>query len=94
MRAVLQKEISDEALRREVGDLPELAGLLQRLYDGRLSDRNRSMVILAKRRGLSRGVVCTFLGIDKQTYRKYSTDLQARRDGGAVRAADQIHPEV
>ena len=63
MRALLQKEISDEELRRELGDLPELARLLQRLYDGRLSDRNRSMVVLAKRRGLGRGVICAFLGI-------------------------------
>src|SRR3954453_11699863 len=37
MRALLQKEISEESLRREVGDLSELARLLQRLYDGRLS---------------------------------------------------------
>jgi transposase len=72
MRALLQKEISGEALRCEVGDLPELAPLLQRLYEGRLSDRNRSMVVLATRRGLGKGVVCPFLGIDKKTYRKYS----------------------
>src|SRR3954454_7555960 len=51
--------------------LPELARLLQGLYDGRLSDRNRSMVVLATRRGLRRGVVCPFLGIDKRTRRKY-----------------------
>ncbi len=71
MRAVLQKEISDEELRREIGDLPELACLLQRLYDGRLSDRNRSMVVLAKHHGLGTGVICAFLGISKETCRKY-----------------------
>ena len=81
MRALLQKEISDEELRREIGDLPELAPLLQRLYDGRLSDRNRSMVVLAKRHGLSRGVVCAFLGIDKKTYRKY---LRLFKHGGTA----------
>ena len=78
---VLQKEISAEELRREVGDLPELARLLQRLYDGRLSDRNRSMVILAKHRGLSRGVICAFLGIDKKTYLKY---LRLFKHGGTA----------
>src|SRR5829696_3982033 len=40
MRAVLQKEISSEMLRCEVGDVPDLATLLHRLYEGRLSDRN------------------------------------------------------
>src|SRR3954453_6736896 len=71
MRAVLQKEISDEELRRELGDLPDLAALLQRLYDGRLSDRNRSMVVLAKRRDLGKRVVCAFLSIDEKIYLKY-----------------------
>src|SRR5215213_2792317 len=37
MRAVLQKEISPDALRREVGDIPDFPVLLHRLYDGRLS---------------------------------------------------------
>ena len=71
MRAVLQKEVSPDALRRETGDVPDFAALLDRLYDGRLSDRNRSMAVLASRRGISSGTVCAFLGINKQTYRKY-----------------------
>ena len=41
MRSVLKKEITDDALRREIGDLPDLNRLLRRLYEGRLSDRNR-----------------------------------------------------
>jgi hypothetical protein len=40
MRSVLQNEISDDALRHEIGDLPDLNRLLRRLYEGRLSDRN------------------------------------------------------
>jgi transposase len=44
-----------------------------------LSDRNRSMVVLASRRGLSCGTVCDFLGIDKQTHRKY---LRTFKNGG------------
>src|ERR687893_1351444 len=71
MRAVLQKDISPDALRRDVGDVPDLGALLHRLYDGRLSDRNRSMAVLADRHGLSGGVVCGFLGINKQTRRKH-----------------------
>ena len=71
MRGVLQKEISGDALCREIGDLRDVASLLQRLYDGRLSDRNRCIAVLARRRGLSNGLVCSFLGIDKKTHRNY-----------------------
>jgi len=77
MRAVLQKEISPEALHHEVGDVPDLAAVLHRLYEGRLSDRNRSMVVLASRRGLSSGTVCAFLSIDHKTHRKYLRMFEA-----------------
>jgi hypothetical protein len=79
MRAVLQKEICPDALRREVGGIPDFPVLLHRLYDGRLSDRNRSMVAFASRRGLSGSAVCAFLGIQKTTQRKY---LQMFEAGG------------
>jgi transposase len=79
MRAVLQKDIDFNTLRQELRDLPDLPALLHRLYDGRLSDRNRSMVVLANRRGLSSSTLCGFLGIDKKTYRKY---LRAFEKGG------------
>jgi hypothetical protein len=79
MRAVLQKEISPDALRREVGDVPDFSVLLHRLYEGCLSDRNRSMVVLANQRGLSCGTVCAFLGIDHKTRSKY---LQMFEAGG------------
>ena len=71
MRAVLQKEITPDALRRDVGDVPDFSILLHRLYDGHLSDRNRSMVVLASRCGLSSSTVCAFLSIDRKTHRKY-----------------------
>ena len=71
MRAVLQKEVSPDVLRREIGDVPDLAALLGRLHDGRLSDRNRSMAVLAKLRGLRIGTICGFLGIDNRSCRKY-----------------------
>ena len=77
MRAVLQKDISPDALRRKVGDVPDLAILLHRLYEGRLSDRNRSMVVFASRRGLSGSAICAFLGIDKKTRRKYLRMFEA-----------------
>ena len=52
MRAVLHNEISLDALSGKVGDVPGLGALLDHLYDGRLSDRNRAMAVLANRRGL------------------------------------------
>jgi transposase len=79
MHAVLQKKSRPDALGQEIGDVPDIAALLDRLYGGRLSDRNRSMVVLASRRGLSCGTVCDFLGIDKHTHRKY---LRMFKDGG------------
>ena len=79
MRAVLQKQISLEALRQQIGDIPDIAALLDRLYGGRLSDRNRSMVVLASSRGLHGGTVRDFLGIDVRTYRKY---LRTFENGG------------
>ena len=76
MRAVLQKDISSDALRRDVGNVPDLDALLGRLYDGRLSDRNRVMTVLADRHGLSGRTVCSFLGIDKRTRCEYLRTFQ------------------
>jgi transposase len=71
MRALVQKEINPDALRREVGNVPDFAALVGHLYDGRLSDRNRSIAVLASYRGIGNGTVCAFLGIDTKTYGKY-----------------------
>jgi transposase len=71
MRSLLQNQIPLNALRPQVGVLPEIKPLLHSLYNGRLTDRNRSMVILANRHGLSSGLTCSFLGIDRHTYRRY-----------------------
>jgi transposase len=71
MRAVLQKEKTTEALRCELGDLPELDALLQRLYNGGLAQRNRSMVILASRRGLKNRQISSFLAISRRTCMRY-----------------------
>jgi hypothetical protein len=90
MRAVLQKKISPEALRCEIGYIPDFSVLLRRLYEGRLSDRNRSMVVLANHRGLNCGTVCAFLGIDKRMRRKYLQMFEA--GGQAALFARKINP--
>jgi transposase len=80
MRAVLQKEFNP-ALRMVDDKVPDLAALLNRLYDGRLSDRNRSMAVLANRHGISSAVARSFLAISKQSYQKY---LRHFREGGCA----------
>jgi transposase len=71
MLAVLQKKIDREDLKRHIGDLPGVEILLQRLYSGRLSDRNKSLEILACSRGLTMRTICGFLGISTNTYSVY-----------------------
>jgi hypothetical protein len=50
MLALLQKKIKPDDLKHQLGDMPELEVLRNRLYNGRLFDRNKSMTILARRR--------------------------------------------
>jgi transposase len=71
MLAVLQKNINVEELKQQTGDLPEFDGLLNRLYTGRLSDRNKSLSVLSCHFGLRIKTICTFLGIAVCTYGKY-----------------------
>jgi transposase len=79
MHAVLQNEARHDVLRCQVGDVPGFESLLDHLYDGRLSDRNRSMVVLASRCGLSKRVISRFLRISRNTVRRY---LRTFEEGG------------
>jgi transposase len=81
MRKVLQKQISGTALRHELGDIPDFDALLESLYEGHLSERNRALAVLASIRGWHAQAVCTFLGIDRKSYRKY---VQAFGQGGTA----------
>lgn len=71
MRAVLQGEIKLTTLRNAVGDLSDTKELMRWLYEGRLSERNRSMVIFAKHHGIPNRLICRFLGIHRKTARRY-----------------------
>jgi hypothetical protein len=71
MRAVLQGEIDLTILRNDVGDLCDIKELMRRLYEGRLSERNRSMVILANQHRIATHLICRFLGLDRKTVRRY-----------------------
>jgi transposase len=71
MRRVLQKGSSEDVLHRELGDIPDLSILLQHLHNGRLSKRNRAMVVLASRRKIPSRAICAFLGVSKAFVCKY-----------------------
>jgi transposase len=71
MRRMLQKEMNDDTLRRELGDIPDLAVLLQHLHNGRLRDRNRAMLVLATHRNIPSQTICAFLGVAKAFVLKY-----------------------
>ena len=71
MRQVQQKEVSDDALRREFGDLTDLHVLMKHLRDGCLTTRNRAMVALSSHRKISGATICAFLGVGKAFVRKY-----------------------
>ena len=71
MRRVLQKDSSEDVLHHELGDIPDLSILLHHLHNGRLSKRNRAMVVLASRRKIPSRTICAFLGVGKAFVRKY-----------------------
>jgi hypothetical protein len=58
-------------LHRELGDIPDLAVLLQHLHNGRLRDRNRAMVVLATHRKIPSKTICAFPGVAKAFVLKY-----------------------
>jgi transposase len=90
MSAVLHKKIDYGDLPHSIVGHPDLPILLDHLHKERLLDRKRSMVILASRRGLKSGLICTFLSLSRQTYRRY---LQVFEEGGAAALfARRINP--
>jgi transposase len=73
-------KLRDRDVRRRLAKRAQEGGALNNLYEGRLSERNRSLAVLANIRGWSADTICTFLGIDRKTYHRY---LQAFGQGGA-----------
>lgn len=71
MLALLQKRIDVEDLKHQTDNLSEIEVFLDQLYNGKLSNRNKSLAILAYRRGLTICTTCAFLGISSNTYWNY-----------------------
>jgi hypothetical protein len=60
--------------------LPELGIFLNRLYNGKLSERNKSLAILASRRGLKILTICALFGMSANAFSGYRKTFLA---GGA-----------
>ncbi len=88
MRRLLQNDVDEAALRRELGDIPELSVLLKHLHNGRLSDRNRSLAVLASHRKISSKTICAFLGVGKAFVRK------CRNKFGSMGATILFAPQI
>ncbi|MBQ0819484.1 hypothetical protein KBI52_04505, partial [Microvirga sp. HBU67558] len=80
LRQLLQQRMPFTHLRGELGEVPDLDRLLDRLHHGGHHVRNRSLVVLGSLRGWPSTAICAFLGIEKKTYRSY---CQLYERGGA-----------
>ena len=70
MRQLLQNDTDAAALCRELETIPELSVLLRHLHQGRLSDRNRSLAVMASHRNIPSKTICAFLGVGNVFVRK------------------------
>ena len=71
MRKVLQGESTSTLLSKEMGRFADLDKLLTVVTEGRLSDRNRALAVLARNRGFSLADVCGFLSVSKGAVLEY-----------------------
>jgi transposase len=82
MRAVLQGALGRSELASELSHVAELDKLLAAIIEGRLSNRNKAMAVLARERGIGQSYVCSFLYLAKKTATKYWSDY--KRGGSAA----------
>jgi hypothetical protein len=82
MRAVLQRALHQSELLGQLGHVAELDELLTAVTEGRLSNRNKAMAVLARERGIGQSCVCAFLYLAKKTATKYWRDY--KRGGTAA----------
>ena len=79
--AMLHNGGNAEGPPRSIIGNPDQQILLQRLKRGNLGDRRRSIAILANRKGLQTGAICSALNLSRQTYRRY---VRLFDEGGAA----------
>jgi hypothetical protein len=71
IRAVLQGALHRAALAKELGHGAELDRLLIAVRKGRLLQRNKAMVVLARERGIGQSHASSFLHVSKETAARY-----------------------
>ncbi|WP_246682928.1 IS630 family transposase [Methylobacterium sp. WL9] len=82
MRRLSQNDRVCDDCRSRIDTFPDTQILVDRLYNCRLSERNRAMTILARRQGIKGATTRSFLGICKGTYLQY---LKIYSTGGVER---------
>jgi transposase len=81
LAGLFHRKLSSEDAPESLIGHPDLPILLERLRNGRLRDRKRSVAVLANRRGLRSSFTCTTLNLSRQTYRRY---VRLFDEGGAA----------
>ncbi|MDQ2834603.1 MAG: IS630 family transposase [Acidobacteriota bacterium] len=71
MRNVLQGDVTSSALANELEELSDLNKLVTVVTEGRLSDRNRALAVLARGKGFTITDVCEFLNLSRASVLKY-----------------------
>jgi transposase len=97
MRAILQGALPRATLKEELGHISELDELLTAILEGKLSRRNRAMVVLARERGIGQSYVRSFLHISKNAATSYwrcyknggTTQLFAQKENRQKRSEDE-----
>jgi transposase len=77
MRALLHKQIRAADLNCYFGEFPDTNALLDKLYNGRLSERKKALFVLGTRRKLSAHTICKFTGLSSNTALEYKQRLAA-----------------
>jgi transposase len=71
MHDATQALLAPDQVKCDVDGIDEIDKLLRKIREGGLSDRNKSIAVLASRRRISSRVACLFLGISRTSFRKY-----------------------
>jgi DNA-binding CsgD family transcriptional regulator len=71
MHDVMQGLLPNTSINLEVCNTEEIAELLRRVRECRLAGRNKALAVIASRRGISPSIICRFLGVDRQSLRRY-----------------------
>jgi transposase len=77
MRALLFKQISFDDIGHYCGEFIDTNAVLDKLYNGRLSERKKALFILSARHGLTDRVICQFAGMSTNTASEYRQRLAA-----------------